>query len=421
MPPGVVAPINPSLLPNLDAARRALAAARSIDEIKEIRDQAEALRAYVQAAGYGLEMQNDVAEIKLRAERRAGELLAQVDRQQRGRPEKTLHDASISRPRLQDLGIEATQSHRWQQLAKVPEPVFEQHVATVKAERSELTSASVLDLARDMTRVQRAANRSAREALRATEPVPEVPIRLEVADATDLPLSDGSVNLIVTSPPYGLDKPYAGVQDLAGGWREFMVDWLAEAYRVAAPGGRLAVNVPLDTTRPSLRPTYAQTVFAALEVGWSYRASIVWNEGNVIRGDQYGSLARGSVDSSSAPHVVAPVEMVPLFVKGEWNRGGGDSDLTHEEWLHWTNGLWTFPGESRSWEGHPAPFPLELPRRLIKLLSFRGDTVLDPFAGSGTTLVAAHQLGRVAVGVDLSPDYVASAKRRIAEAIHATA
>lgn len=396
-------------LVRLEGARRALAEAKTLDEIKEIRDQAEAVRQYVKAAGYGLEMQNDAAEVKLRAERRAGELLAEINKHPGAATR--LHDATSLPPTLDDLGIEKTQSHRWQQIARVPEPEFERHVATVKAERGELTSASVLEIARELTREERAAQRARREAERKTAPVPEVPVSLDVGDATTLAsIPNGSVDLIVTSPPYGLDKPYAGCPDLADDWYEFTRDWLEAALRVTKDGGRLALNVPLDTTEPEPRPTYAQAVCAALEVGWQYRWSIVWNEGNVSR-----SVARGSVDSASAPHVMAPVEMIAVFSHGDWGRGPGDSDLTHAEWLEWTNGLWTFPGESRRWEGHPAPFPLELPRRLVKLLSFRGDVVLDPFAGSGTTLLAAHQLGRVAVGVDVSPDYVASAKRRLAK------
>lgn len=232
---------------------------------------------------------------------------------------------------------------------------------------------------------------------------------LAVADAAALPLPDGVIDLTVTSPPYGLDKAY-GTPDDADGWPDRMRVWLAECYRVTRENGRLAINVPLDTTAGGYRPTYAQTVEAALAVGWTYRTSIVWNEGNVSK-----TVARGSVDSPRAPHVIAPVEMVALFSKGEWRRepNGTAPDLTHDEWLEWTNGLWSIPGEGRPWEEHPAAFPVELPRRLIKLLSFPGDTVLDPFVGSGTTALVAYQLGRRCCGYDASEEYVASARRRL--------
>lgn len=274
---------------------------------------------------------------------------------------------------------------------------------------------SVKEAVSEKKKRERTTQRVQRESDRAAEPVPELPVRLEVADATDLPLQDNSVSLIVTSPPYGLDKSYRGVSDPGDGWYEFTLDWLLEAYRVAQPGGRLAVNVPLDTSEPYPRPTYSQAVHAACEAGWCYRWTIVWNEGNVSR-----SVARGSVDSPSAPHVIAPVEMIAVFHKGDWatpHRSEAVTDLTHEEWLEWTNGLWTFPGESRPWEGHPAAFPPELPRRLIKLLSYRWDLVLDPFCGSGTTPLEAHRLGRRAIAFDLSPEYVASSQRRIAQEV----
>lgn len=245
----------------------------------------------------------------------------------------------------------------------------------------------------------------------APPPPPLLPdaVRLEVGNAADLPLADESVDLIITSPPYGLDIEYDRYTDPAEAWYELMSQFAAEAYRVAKPGGRLAVNVPLDTTKPTKRPTYAQLVRAATLEGWEYGTTIVWNEGNVSK-----SIARGSVDSYTAPHIITPVETIAVFYKGDWRLAADEPpDLDHDEWLAWTNGLWTFPGESRAWEGHPAPFPEELPRRLVKLLSGPGSTVLDPFVGSGTTTLVAYRLGRRAVGFDVSPAYIESAKRRV--------
>jgi site-specific DNA-methyltransferase (adenine-specific) len=204
-------------------------------------------------------------------------------------------------------------------------------------------------------------------------------------------------------------KGYAASKDTSSDWTAKMRDWLTEMHKILKPGGRLALNIPLDTTKGGFRPTYAQAVQIAVGVGFTYRATIVWNEGNVNK-----STARGSVDSAGCPHIIAPVEMVALFSKGDWRRdppNGGDLD--HQDWLDWTNGLWTFGGESQSWEGHPAAFPEELPRRLVKLLSFPGDTVLDPFNGSGTTTLVAYRLSRKAVGFDASAEYVESARRRM--------
>ena len=237
-------------------------------------------------------------------------------------------------------------------------------------------------------------------------------VRLDVADAAALPLDADAVDLIVTSPPYGLAIEYATYTDLSEGWHFMMQTWLAEMYRVAKPGGRLALNVPFDTTEGGYRPTWPQACKAAIDAGWSYRWAIVWNEGNVSK-----SVARGSIDSPAAPHVITPVEVVGVFYKGEWGRKSDTpADLDHDEWLEWTNGLWTFRGEGRAWEGHPAAFPEELPRRLIKLLSYPGDTVLDPFCGSGTTPLVANRLGRRAIGFDLDAGYIESARRRLTAA-----
>lgn len=239
---------------------------------------------------------------------------------------------------------------------------------------------------------------------------PGLPILIQQADAEDLPLEDGSVDLIVTSPPYDLGIDYADSQDDQGYDRylDQVRAWAREFYRVSAPQGRICVNVPLDVTRGGTRPMAADWTDALMQAGWQYRTTIVWNEGNVNK-----SVARGSVDSPSAPHVMAPVEVILVLHKGEWNlRRIGPHDLTHDEWLTWTNGLWTFPGASSP--DHPAPFPEELPRRCISLFSFTGDTVLDPFVGSGTTAAVAARLGRRVYGFDISPRYVALARGRVA-------
>ncbi len=143
-------------LTRLDVARRALAEARTLDDVKTIRDQAEAMRVYARQAQLGLESQNYAAEIKLRAERRAGELLSEMERhrQSDGRPPSTEVSPAVThpeRPRLDDLGVTRMQSSRWQVVAAIPEPIFEQHVQDVNAARQELTSAGLLRLARDPT------------------------------------------------------------------------------------------------------------------------------------------------------------------------------------------------------------------------------------------------------------------------------
>jgi len=260
--------------------------------------------------------------------------------------------------------------------------------------------------------IVRSTLRTVRQAKAPTVPALSLPasVRLEVGDATRLPWPSESVDLICTSPPYGLEMPYAGGDDSPAAWPALITAMTAEAYRVAAPGGWLAVNVPLDTSKGGPRPTYVRLVTAAEAAGWEYRFTINWHEGNVT------SLPIRFLGSPYQRHLFAPVEMIAVFRKGSRvDRADVDADLTWDELREWGQGIWTFNGESRAWEGHPAPFPVELPRRLIKLLSYPGDVVADPFVGSGTTPLAAYELGRVAWGVDLSAAYVESARRRLGE------
>jgi site-specific DNA-methyltransferase (adenine-specific) len=387
-----------------------LAEARTLEDIRTIRDMAEAARAYATAARLGSEAINHAAEIKLLAERKAGELLRDMPKDRGGRPSETGNGSLpvSSQPTLDQLGITKMQSHRWQTLARVDDQQFGAIVEEAKVEGTISTSAAITKI-RSIEARDRYANQPAPVQPR----IGALPVLIVQADALNLPIADDSVHLQVTSPPYGLDVDYQDSADAPDAWIPFMQGWLAESYRVALEGGRLAVNVPLDTTRGGCRPTYAQTVACAEVVGWTYRFTIVWNEDNVSK-----SIARGSVDSPAAPHVMAPVEMIAVFYKREWNRTSDQRpDLQHDDWLRWTNGVWTFPGESRPWAGHPAPFPEELPRRLIRLLSFPGDTVLDPFLGSGTTALAAWRAQRRFVGCDISTEYVAAARHRLARAI----
>lgn len=260
-----------------------------------------------------------------------------------------------------------------------------------------------------------------RDADRATLPVPvlDLPeVRLLVGDATDLALEDDLVDLIVTSPPYALQQRYEGGDEDPVSWVKFIRAACAEAYRVAKPGARFALNVPIDTTLGGCRPTGAQAVASAMACGWEYRSTIVWIDGELGR-----STARGSYDqerqtgTAQAPSIIAPAETIILFSKGPWWRAeppDRPSDIDHDDWVSWTNGYWTFPGESNPWETHPATFPEELPRRLIHLLSFPGDLVLDPFLGSGTTAVVARALGRAVIGVDSAASSINCSTRRLA-------
>jgi site-specific DNA-methyltransferase (adenine-specific) len=223
--------------------------------------------------------------------------------------------------------------------------------------------------------------------------------------------ADNSVDLIVTSPPYNVGINYNGHVDSDSyhDYLDFSCRWLTQAYRMSRPDGRMCLNIPLDKNKGGQQSVYADLTQIAKEVGWKYQSTIVWNEGNISRRTAWGSWM-----SASAPYVIAPVEMIVIFYKNSWKKTfKGVSDITRDEFMAWTNGVWTFNGESKKRIGHPAPFPRELPRRCIKLFSFVGDVVLDLFMGSGTTLLETAVNQRQGIGFDISEEYCDLARQRL--------
>ena len=221
-----------------------------------------------------------------------------------------------------------------------------------------------------------------------------------------------SVDLIVTSPPYNVDIQYRSNQDdlTYEMYLEFSREWMTRCYEWLRCDGRFFLNIPLDKNKGGQQSVGADLTSIAKEIGFQYHATIVWNEGNISRRTAWGSWM-----SASAPYVIAPVELIVVLYKDSWKKRSGTrvNDITRDEFMAWTNGLWTFNGESKKRIGHPAPFPLELPTRVIKMFSFVGDTILDPFMGSGTTLVAAIQNNRIGVGIDIDKGYCALAAKRL--------
>lgn len=219
------------------------------------------------------------------------------------------------------------------------------------------------------------------------------------------------IDLIVTSPPYNLGKDYLNANDNLEyvDYLAFTEQWLRKCLSLSKPDGRLCLNIPIDTGKGQIRSTGSDITQIAKKSGWNYRTSIVWNKNNIT-----GSNARGSFASASSPNIIAPVELIIVFYKEQWKKQrNGVSDITNQEFISWTKGIWCFSGESKKAVGHPAPFPVELPKRCIKLLSYRNDIILDPFMGSGTTLVAANSLGRKAFGVEISREYCELAMGRL--------
>ncbi len=236
-------------------------------------------------------------------------------------------------------------------------------------------------------------------------------LRLEALEAA-------SIELTVTSPPYNVSIDYGEHDDDCAwdGYLDFSKAYLTKLLELTTSGGRLCLNLPLDKNKGGQQSVGADLTCLAKAVGWKYHSTIIWNEGNISRRTAWGSWL-----SASAPYVIAPVEVVLVLYKDEWKRPaeGRSSGITRDEFLAWTNGVWVFNGESKKRIGHPAPFPIELPRRCIKLFSFESDTVLDPFCGSGSTLLACLETGRKGIGVELEERFCALAKQRTRDALAA--
>jgi site-specific DNA-methyltransferase (adenine-specific) len=219
--------------------------------------------------------------------------------------------------------------------------------------------------------------------------------------------SEGSFHLVVTSPPYNLGIKYADWNDNLSldNYLTFCREWLSECYRVLVSGGRLCLNIPFFTYKNHRNLLYEyQSILR--KVGFKHREMIVWAKNKNRDGYNLCKKLFGSVGSPSNPHMRSISEMI-VVVDKETRRLSGDSkdsDISIDEYEAWTKNIWEM--NTVSDRRHPAPFPIELPKRLIKLYSYRGNKILDPFVGRGTTLKASEQLGRLGVGIELSKQYL---------------
>ncbi|MFO7299905.1 MAG: site-specific DNA-methyltransferase [Actinomycetes bacterium] len=251
----------------------------------------------------------------------------------------------------------------------------------------------------------------------------------DIREATAGQVADASVALVVTSPPYFAGKEYEadlGSNGVPGSYLEYL-DMLREVFAVCRdklePGGRIAVNVA-NLGRKPYRSLSADVIrILQDELGMLMRGEIIWVK---ARGAG-GNCAWGSYRSAQNPVLRDVTERIVVFSKGRFDRARKpkqrekeglphESTISAEEFLEATLDVWEIPPESATRVGHPAPFPIALPRRLIELYTYKGDLVLDPFMGSGTTALAAMATERHYVGFDTNPDYVALAEQRIAEA-----
>jgi len=246
---------------------------------------------------------------------------------------------------------------------------------------------------------------------------------------TDAQVADRSVALLVTSPPYFTGKEYE--TDVAAGhvpssyveYLEMVRDVFAVSLRKLEPGGRMAINVANLGRKPYRSLSADVMSILQDDLGMLLRGEVIWQKAKGAG----GSCAWGSYLSPQNPVLRDITERVILASKGRFDRAVKRANrekrgLPHnptintEEFLEATLDIWEIPSERATSVGHPAPFPIALPRRLIELYTYEGDLVLDPFLGSGTTAVAAVETGRHYVGFDTEAEYITLANQRIAGA-----
>lgn len=228
----------------------------------------------------------------------------------------------------------------------------------------------------------------------------------------DIP--NNSLHLMITSPPYNVSKEYDNDLSLEE-YLNLLKNCFTETYRVLVDGGRACINIANIGRKPYI-PLSDYVSKIMIEIGFNMRGEIIWNKsaGAGI------STAWGSFQSASNPILRDVHEYILIFSKGNYKRERNKEEkelrkdnITKEEFIEWTKSVWTMNTESAKRIGHPAPFPEELPNRLIKLFSFTNDIVIDPFMGSGTTAIAAIKNKRNFVGYEINKEYINLANNRI--------
>ncbi len=221
-------------------------------------------------------------------------------------------------------------------------------------------------------------------------------------------LPSNSVALMITSPPYNVGKEYDADLSLRE-HLDLLRNVFEETYRVLEPGGRACINVANLGRKPYI-PLSHYVTRLMLDIGFLMRGEIIWKKGKGAN----GSCAWGSYMSAANPTIRDLHEYILVFSKERFDRAyKGESTIIADDFMRDTLSIWEMRPESASKVGHPAPFPIELPTRLINLYSYTGDLILDPFMGSGTTCVAAKRMERDYIGYDTEKKYSDVAQRRL--------
>jgi len=224
-------------------------------------------------------------------------------------------------------------------------------------------------------------------------------------------IPDKSIHLMITSPPYGVGKQYDDDLTLRD-YLNFLEEVFEETWRVLVPGGRAAINIANIGRKPYL-PLHAFIINIMHKIGFHMRGEIIWNKA----ASAGVSTAWGSFASASNPCLRDVHEYILIFSKitNRLEKGEKKNTIEKSNFVEWSKSIWNFSAVSAKKVGHPAPFPIELPRRLIEFYSYENDVILDPFIGSGTTALAAIELNRHYVGYEISQEYVDLAKKKINE------
>ena len=223
-------------------------------------------------------------------------------------------------------------------------------------------------------------------------------------------IPDNSIHLMITSPPYNVGKEYDDDLTLEE-YLNLLRSVFGETYKKLVTGGRACINIANVGRKPYI-PLHAMVIEIMIDIGFLMRGEIIWDKSTSAG----GSCAWGSWMSASNPVLRDFHEYILIFSKESYSKNKSQEKrdtIGRDEYIQWTKSIWTFSAVNAKRIGHPAPFPIELPHRLINLYTYEGDVVLDPFCGSGTTCIAAAQNKRNYIGYDIEEKYIQLSRNRL--------